>query len=307
MTGVVLIAYDGSEDAAAAICHAGALLPSCPAIVVNVWRPLASQAAAGLVALPTAVVHEAAEKLDRAAAGESEMLARAGAALARQAGFNAEPVARRGERSPALTLLHVAKEHGARVIVIGSRGLSGPRAALLGSVSGAVAHHSTSPVLIAHGGTSLAAAQAPAACCYDGSADGRDALEAMDAVLAPRRAIVISVWESARGAERARATAKEGAEIATGAGFDAEPVPARANGRILDRERATVWRTIVDLADERRAAVIAVGRRGLSGTRSALLGSISAGVLRHAGRPVLLVPATSSAGVSRRAPLPGLR
>ena len=50
-----------------------------------------------------------------------------------------------------------------------------------------------------------------------------------------------------------------------------------------------MWRTIVVVAAQEEAAVIVVGARGLSGP-AAVLGSVSARVSRHAGRPVLIVP-----------------
>jgi Universal stress protein family len=36
---MILIAYDGSDDAKSAIEHAGALMAGQPAIVVTVWEP----------------------------------------------------------------------------------------------------------------------------------------------------------------------------------------------------------------------------------------------------------------------------
>ena len=36
---MILIAYDGSDDAKAAIEHAASLLPGQPALVVTVWEP----------------------------------------------------------------------------------------------------------------------------------------------------------------------------------------------------------------------------------------------------------------------------
>ena len=36
---MILIAYDGSEDAKAAIRHAGKLMPGFAAIVLSIWEP----------------------------------------------------------------------------------------------------------------------------------------------------------------------------------------------------------------------------------------------------------------------------
>jgi nucleotide-binding universal stress UspA family protein len=43
-----------------------------------------------------------------------------------------------------------AEEQDAAVIVVGSRGRSGIKSALLGSVSTGVAHHCSRPVLVVH-------------------------------------------------------------------------------------------------------------------------------------------------------------
>ena len=52
----------------------------------------------------------------------------------------------------------------------------------------------------------------------------------------------------------------------------------------------TVWRAILDAAEEEDAGVLVLGSRGRSGVRSALLGSVSYGVAHHSTRPLLIVP-----------------
>lgn len=66
--------------------------------------------------------------------------------------------------------------------------------------------------------------------------------------------------------------ARNGAELARQAGFDAQP-------RIVEGKS---WRAICDLAEELDADPIVVGARGLSRVQSALLGSVSAAVIQHA-------------------------
>jgi nucleotide-binding universal stress UspA family protein len=46
----------------------------------------------------------------------------------------------------------------------------------------------------------------------------------------------------------------------------------------------------VETAEERDAAAVVVGSRGLTALRSAVLGSVSYGVVHHCKRPVLVVP-----------------
>ena len=57
----------------------------------------------------------------------------------------------------------------------------------------------------------------------------------------------------------------------------------------LERIAGNTVESIVALADEKDADMIVIGSRGRHTIATALLGSISLGVLRHARRPVLIV------------------
>ena len=155
--------------------------------------------------------------------------------------------------------------------------------------------------------------------CYDGSDPSRRAIERAGPLLGGGPAVAVTVWESAGSvvlrrrprtalgrelreisadvvadldagtADAAQATAEEGAELASAAGFEAVALAHRAIARAGEREEVTVWQAVLDLADERDARVVVLGRRGHSGVRSLLLGSVSSGVLHHTERPVLVV------------------
>ena len=58
----------------------------------------------------------------------------------------------------------------------------------------------------------------------------------------------------------------------------------------IEAERGP-WRALAAAAADHDAAVIVTGSRGHSTLVSALIGSVAEGLIRHAGRPVLLVPA----------------
>lgn len=77
---------------------------------------------------------------------EGEEILRRGAELARSLGVEVEQ--RLGRGIPAEEVLRVAEEEKVDLIAIGSRGLSGVKAFLLGSVSDKVSHHAKCPVLI---------------------------------------------------------------------------------------------------------------------------------------------------------------
>jgi nucleotide-binding universal stress UspA family protein len=81
--------------------------------------------------------------------------------------------------------------------------------------------------------------------------------------------------------ESAERVAEEGVGIAVAAGLQATPLVVEAAG--------PVWAAIVQAAQEHDAAAIVMGSRGLSGVKSALLGSVSNGVVHHATCPTLIV------------------
>ena len=85
---------------------------------------------------------------DRASAEAAGRVAEEGARLALEVGMKAEPVAVVASGPVSTTIVEIADRHDAEVIVMGSRGLTGLRSVLLGSVSSAVAHHADRPTLI---------------------------------------------------------------------------------------------------------------------------------------------------------------
>ena len=68
--------------------------------------------------------------------------------IAQEAGLRAEPVAVEAAGPVWKTIVEIADRDDAATIVMGSRGLTGLRAMLLGSVSSAVVHHADRPTLI---------------------------------------------------------------------------------------------------------------------------------------------------------------
>ena len=149
--GPVLFAYDGSDHARAAIERAGAVLQHGPAVVASAWTSFEGQAPAALLALPGDMVRGTVTTLDDASRETAEECAAEGAELASAAGFDAEPRAVRSAGPYFAALLDVAEEIDARAIVAGSRGRSSLAAAVLGSVSTGLLHHTTRPVLVVRG------------------------------------------------------------------------------------------------------------------------------------------------------------
>jgi nucleotide-binding universal stress UspA family protein len=139
----VLIAYDGSPHAKAAIRQAGQQLANGRrAIVLTVWSPLANVPFASAAGLSAVGLDESIER-------EARKVAEQGAKLARSSGFDAEPLAERGE--PVWQrIVDSAEEHDAGLLVIGSHGRTGIGYVLLGSIAAATARHTDRPVLIGH-------------------------------------------------------------------------------------------------------------------------------------------------------------
>src|SRR4051794_4983173 len=145
---LILLCYDGSDGAREAIRHAGALLRGQRALVLTVWQPLA-----GLDSLTWAVESAGTADsfgLDRAAAEAAGRTAREGERLAGEAGFESESIAVEAAGPIWRTITETADAHDAGVIVLGSRGLTGLRSLLIGSVSNAVMHHTQRPTLLVH-------------------------------------------------------------------------------------------------------------------------------------------------------------
>ena len=146
--GPLLICYDGSEDAKHAIGRAGGLLAARPALVITVWQPtavLGSFAWGGETASMVDFV-----ELDRAGAEDAGRVADEGVSLAVEAGLEANAVAIKATGPVWRTIIDIADAHDAAAIVMGSRGLTGMRSMLLGSVSSAVVHHADRPTLVVH-------------------------------------------------------------------------------------------------------------------------------------------------------------
>jgi len=146
--GPLLIGYDGSEHAKHAIRSASRLLTGRDALVVTVWQPTSDVGAFAWYGAGPNMVDFA--ELDRAGAEAGGRVAEEGARIAREAGLRAEPIAIEATPPVWKTIVETADLHEAAAIVMGSRGLTGLRSMVLGSVSSAVVHHTDRPTLVIH-------------------------------------------------------------------------------------------------------------------------------------------------------------
>jgi nucleotide-binding universal stress UspA family protein len=147
--GPVLLCFDGSEDAAAAIAAAGRLLSPRRATVLTVWEPLSvwePYDPATILSAPLGKLASHALGLEEIAKELAEERVARGVELAAAAGLEAQPQTAKGKAWR--TICQVAGELDAGIIVLGARGLGRVESALLGSVSSAVVAHAKRPALV---------------------------------------------------------------------------------------------------------------------------------------------------------------
>jgi nucleotide-binding universal stress UspA family protein len=150
---MILVSYDGSADAQAAIDRVAQLAPGAEATVLTVWvafmDSLARTASPGMgLGMIGLYAYGESEDIDKANHDAALATATEGAERAMAAGLVARPHAERRAGDVANTILGVAADIDADVIALGTRGLSGVKALLLGSVSHSVVQHADRAVLV---------------------------------------------------------------------------------------------------------------------------------------------------------------
>ncbi len=147
MSAPVLLCFDGSEEAAAAVTRAAALFAGREALVLTVAVPAADgfplDALGDLVGKLSGVYRE----WDEICLQVAERHAREGCRLAGRAGLDARPLTAIGK--PVTTILRIADEQDAAVIVLGAH--RGALGGLLGSVAAGVVHRAHRSVLVVPG------------------------------------------------------------------------------------------------------------------------------------------------------------
>lgn len=165
---MILVCYDGSPDAKAAIERGGELLSGQPATILTVWQPFVQVMVHAYAGFGLAAgFDQDQEAIDKVAREHAEERAQEGAELARAAGFDATPFARAQETTTAEAILSAADEVSASAILMGSRGLSRVRSMLLGSVSHGVIQRADRTVIIVPSSDVVAARRSERAATAD--------------------------------------------------------------------------------------------------------------------------------------------
>jgi nucleotide-binding universal stress UspA family protein len=143
--GPLLICYDGSEGALAALEAASGVF-SGEAVVACYWQPFAS------TRKPLGIdILELVQNAETINAQEEELagrLAGEGAAILKAAGLDAEAQAREIDGPIDEAILNHADELDARAIVLGARSRTGLRSLILGNVANEIAQRATRPVFL---------------------------------------------------------------------------------------------------------------------------------------------------------------
>jgi nucleotide-binding universal stress UspA family protein len=141
----IVIAYDGSKNARHAIRVAAGLFPGARVEIVHAWEPMTSAAARAAV---YAMVYTDESPLLALETEAAEAVAEKGVQTAKAAGLDATGQAISGSGAVWATLTDHVEAVKPPLVVLGTRGLTGVRSALVGSVSHAVASHASIPVLV---------------------------------------------------------------------------------------------------------------------------------------------------------------
>jgi nucleotide-binding universal stress UspA family protein len=142
-----LFCYDGSDGSREALRAASRRLRPGPAVVLTVWETIALRVARQAFSGGMTIANE--DEIDTTEEDAARVASEEGARSAREHGWDAQPRLARVDTTEWRTIVDIANEIDAGLIVCGTRGLGGVRGLVLGSVSHAVLQHAGRPVLIA--------------------------------------------------------------------------------------------------------------------------------------------------------------
>lgn len=145
---MILLSYDGSADAVAALDRVAALMPGAEVTVVTVWDPQRHYDGGHGPGLGVVGVYNPDRELEAAAEQAARECADGGAQRATEVGLVATARCEPREGGTARTLLATAAALDADLIVVGTRGRGGVASFMLGSVSHALVQQADRSVMV---------------------------------------------------------------------------------------------------------------------------------------------------------------
>lgn len=289
----ILVGFDGSDDANKAVELVGALASASdvPVLLLTVVPDIRAMRSAW-----GALVLDSVADIDRDLTAQAEVTLAPPLARLRKLGVQCDSIVGRG-RAPQV-IAEEASRVGARMVVVGSRGLGPIRSTVLGSVSQEVVDLARCPVLVARG---------PRIARIILGTDGSPSAEAAERVLAslpiagrvPVKVVSVAevlrplaigiaptmyadalAWQAEYEAEAARQhlqIAEDAAERLRASGVEAQ-------ASVRTGDPAVELLTVADASTD----LIIVGTRGQTGMKRLVLGSVARRVLNHAEASVLV-------------------
>jgi nucleotide-binding universal stress UspA family protein len=146
MFDVIVVGTDGSESAGIAVHHATKLakLANATLHIVSAYREVSLGTVAMAASAGASTVD--VEQVNRGMTAQGALVCEHAASAAQRDGVKVELHAVPGDAADAL--VSVATQVGADLVVVGSRGMSGARRFVLGSVPNKVSHHCPCSLLI---------------------------------------------------------------------------------------------------------------------------------------------------------------
>src|SRR4249919_3678599 len=193
----VIVGFDGSPSASAAINTGALLLPHARSWITHLWTPpFADEDLRHRLSSGTHRLDEYRQAVEREGEWRAGRIAEIGVTLARAAGWQAEALLRRIDGGEGLELARLIQDTAPDLALVGARGLGGVRA-VLGSVSDIVVHYSPKPVIVAPypllSTDHAALADGPVVIGWDGSPRAQTALKATERLLPDRTLLLVCV------------------------------------------------------------------------------------------------------------------
>ena len=142
----VLVCYDDSTAARAAVRAAVRLFPDTELVIMSVWKRFETPRVSEMIALQPHDVLRMATALK----AEAQAVARRGVELAVSLGAEATPCVVEASGSVWRTIVEHADTSAYPAVVLGARAHSALAGAMLGGVATMVVTHSQSPVTVVH-------------------------------------------------------------------------------------------------------------------------------------------------------------